>query len=526
MFITRGTPASHPTLKASTLPRLIPTRAFYADPRAAYDYVASYDGAYVAYKKASLTGRSIAIKEVATGKHIAEFPIGIGFIRWHPTEPLLRFVFEAHDWQADPKMPDRQNWTSIRTVRLSGGWYKNEVATNPDMPLLTWGKSHTREVGHMWLVSQNGLTAEKIATGNDKSQYWMFDAETKPVLRLDSLDPATTRMFRNTDSGWEKLIDIDLDDDFYPLSRTDADGMLIVRSARGRDKAAFTQFDSATGTETVLLENPNADVGWATALTHSGPPDVVRMGLDTLERQALTDRGQVFLDILSDFPQPVILGATTPTASGRYVTQAVSPQGKSWIYLLIDLQEKTYDILDEYYFRKFKDRLVQEKAVTFTARDGLEIPAVLTMPKDAAGPLPFIVEIHGGPAHNISLGYNHDTQFLVNRGYGVLSVNFRGSTGFGKAFQAKGFKEFGRAMQNDIADAAQWLVDLGMADPDALTAMGTSYGGYAAALAMTRDPGLFDAAIVEFPMLDVEFQSKYHPGFWENGLDGWWRYFG
>jgi prolyl oligopeptidase PreP (S9A serine peptidase family) len=77
----------------------------------------------------------------------------------------------------------------------------------------------------------------------------------------------------------------------------------------------------------------------------------------------------------------------------------------------------------------------------------------------------------------------------------------------------KGFKEFGRAMQGDVADAAQWLVDEGLVDTDALIAMGTSYGGYSAALVMMRDPGLFDAAIVEFPMLDVEFQHKHHPGF-------------
>lgn len=208
------------------------------------------------------------------------------------------------------------------------------------------------------------------------------------------------------------------------------------------------------------------------------------------------------------------------------MTQALSTQSKSFIFLLIDLQEKSYVTLGEYHFRRFKDRLVQEQPVTFPARDGLNIPAILTMPKGASGPIPFIVNIHGGPAGYSGLGYDHDTQFLANRGYGVLSVNFRGSIGFGKEFQAKGFREFGRAMQDDIADAALWLVDEGMADKDALVAMGSSYGGYAAVLAMTRDPDLFDAAIVEFPMLDVEFQSKYHPGFWESGIDGWWRYFG
>jgi dipeptidyl aminopeptidase/acylaminoacyl peptidase len=526
LFVTRNSAPTHPVLRASDLPPLIPTRSFYADHRASSGYVASHDGSLVSFEKSSLTGRNIVVKNVTTGKEISKFPIGLSFIRWHPTKPLLRFIFEGHDWEADPYSSDRKNWQRTSPVKLSGGWAKNQIATDETMPILTWGKSHSRWDGHMWLVSQDGLIAEKIAEGNSNTQYWVFDDETKPVLRLDSLDPATTRLFKKTSDSWEKLIDVDLGDNFFPLSHVFADGSLIVRSSRGRDKAALVSMNVETGNETVLVENPEADIAWTTALTPAQIPDIVRMGFDTMERVALTDRGTVFLDILAQFPQPVTLGQTTPTASGRYVTQAISVQSKSYIHLLIDLEEKSYVTLAEHGLRRFKDHLVLEQAVTFKARDGLDIPAVLTMPKNVTGPIPFIVYIHGGPAGHTTLGYGHGTQLLVNRGYGVLSVNFRGSTGFGKAYQAKGFKEFGRAMQDDIADAANWLVSEGLADENALVAMGISYGGYSAALAMTRDPGLFDAAIVEFPMLDVEFQSKYHPGFWDDGIDGWWRYFG
>lgn len=524
LFVTKGSGPTHPTLRAADLPALIPTRAFYADPRSAYGYVASSDARYVSFEKASLTGRSIIVKDLTTNDEIAEFPIGLSHIRWHPTKPLLRFTFEGNDWEADPQSPERENWKRITPVRLSGGWSKNQIASDDQQGILTWGKSSNRVAGSMWVVSQDGLTTEKVAQGNSETLYWVFEHHT-PRLRLDSLDPATTRVFRKVGDDWVKLVDIDLGDDFYPLF-VKPDGGLIAHSARGRDKTALVNFDMETGAETVVFANPKANIGWVSRLTYSGEPDFVRTGVDSLERVALTKRGQVFLDIINQFPQPVSLGLTSPTASGRYVTQAVSIQNKSFIFLLIDLQEKTFVTLGEYHFRRFKDRLVQEHPVKFKARDGLEIPAVLTMPKGVAGPIPFIVNIHGGPAGQTGLGYDHETQFLVNRGYGVLSVNFRGSTGFGKEFQAKGFREFGRAMQDDITDAALWLVAEGMADTDALVAMGTSYGGYSAALAMTRDPDLFDAAIVEFPMLDVEFQSKYHPGFWESDLDGWWRYFG
>ncbi|KAA0917754.1 S9 family peptidase [Aquicoccus porphyridii] len=525
--LTKNTPASHPVLRASDLPTLIPTRAFYANPRSEFGYVASHDGVYTISEKASLFGRSMVVREIASGEQIAEFPIGLSGIRWHPDKPLLRFIFEGHDWEADPFNPERENWRRTSPVKLSGGWNLTQYATNAEEPVLFWGRTSRSELGHMWRVSQDGLDVERMAEGNSRSHYWVFNkGKTKPILRVDSLNTSTQRVFRKTESTWDVLFDLDLNDVFEPLSPVDETGHLVARSSRGRDKAALVRLDTTTGEETVLVENPDGDIGAATALTYDEGPDIIRMGLDTLDRVALTDRGEVFLNILAEFPQPVSLGYTSATPSGRYVIQAISPQSKSWIYLLIDLENQSYEVLDEFHFRRFQDRLVQEKSVRFQARDGLQIPAVLSMPRGVSGPIPFIVHIHGGPAGASALGYDHDTQFLVNRGYGVLSVNFRGSKGFGKAFQAKGFGRFGRAMQDDIADAAQWLVEEGLADTDALVAMGTSYGGYSAALAMTRDPGLFDAAVVEFPMLDVEFQSKYHPGFWNNGIDGWWRYFG
>lgn len=505
---------------------MIPTRAIFANSYATSDFVASSGGKYVAYQQATFIGRHIAVREVGNDTVLATLPLGLAALRWHPSKPLLRFIHEGHDWEVDPFAPQRTNWKRISPVRLSGGWAKNRIANRDDMPILTWGKTSANATGAMWLVSQDGLSAQQVADGTDKTRYWVFDGEKKPVLRLDSLDPATERLFRRTKAGWRALIDVDLNDSFYPVSDVRADGTALFRSARGRDKAALVSFDVDTGQETVVIGNPDADIGWPTNLTHTLAPDLIRLGTDTHERVALTPRGHAFLDVLDQFPQPVDLEATVPTASGRFVTQALSVQSKAYIHVLIDLEEKSYVTLAKHPLTAYTDYLVQEQALTFAARDGLEIPAVMTVPHGINGPVPFVVYVHGGPAMHVGLGYGHFTQMFVNRGYGVLAVNFRGSTGFGKEFQAKGFKQFGRAMQDDIADAARWLVAQGLGDPDALAVMGTSYGGYSAALAMTRDPELFSAAIVEFPMLDVEFQSRNHPGFWSDGINVWWRYFG
>lgn len=105
-------------------------------------------------------------------------------------------------------------------------------------------------------------------------------------------------------------------------------------------------------------------------------------------------------------------------------------------------------------------------------------------------------------------------------------MNFRGSTGYGKAFRAAGYGEIGKAMQDDIVDAANWLVGQGIADKSNMAVMGGSYGGYSAALAMTRDPGVFKAAIVDYGVMDIAYQMQNNPFSWGLHLDEMKRYFG
>ena len=128
LLATRDNTATHAVLQASELPPLIPTRAFYADPNSASAYVVSADGKYISYEQTSLTGTEIVVKEVATNEVISEFPEQLQFRRWHPTKPLLRFIYEGNDWEADPLKPGRENWRRTSPVRLSAGWFKGSAS--------------------------------------------------------------------------------------------------------------------------------------------------------------------------------------------------------------------------------------------------------------------------------------------------------------------------------------------------------------------------------------------------------------
>ena len=142
------------------------------------------------------------------------------------------------------------------------------------------------------------------------------------------------------------------------------------------------------------------------------------------------------------------------------------------------------------------ENLAGMQPITYTARDGREIPAYLTTPKGTdAEELALVALIHGGPWARDSWGYSSIVQFLANRGYAVLQPNFRGSTGYGKDFLNAGNNEWGEAMQDDITDGVKYLVDQGIVDPERVCIMGGSYGGYATLAGMTFTPELYNCGV-------------------------------
>ena len=140
--------------------------------------------------------------------------------------------------------------------------------------------------------------------------------------------------------------------------------------------------------------------------------------------------------------------------------------------------------------------LCDMKPISYKSRDGLTIQGYLTLPKGyEAKNLPVIINPHGGPWARDYWGFNSEVQFLANNGYAVLQMNYRGSTGFGKAFWESSFKQWGRTMQDDISDGVKWLVDQGIADPKRVGIYGGSYGGYATLAGLTLTPDLYAAGV-------------------------------
>jgi len=153
--------------------------------------------------------------------------------------------------------------------------------------------------------------------------------------------------------------------------------------------------------------------------------------------------------------------------------------------------------------------MAERKPISFTARDGLEIRGFLTLPNDKKKNLPFVLLVHGGPyGPSDRWGFDLESQFLANRGYAVLQVNYRGSGGRGKDFQYKHYQEVGKEMQDDLTDATLWAVKEGIADRQRLCIYGGSYGGYAALMGVVKEPDLYKCAIGYAGVYDIAIQTK------------------
>ena len=187
------------------------------------------------------------------------------------------------------------------------------------------------------------------------------------------------------------------------------------------------------------------------------------------------------------------------------------------VYYLLDFSKGSLDFLAETMPGITPEQMSPMQYVRYIARDGQVIHGYLTVPRGReVRNLPLIVMPHGGPEAQTVRSFAYRTQFLASRGYAVFQPNFRGSTGYGPAFQEAGEKQWGGLMQDDVTDGVKWLIDQGMADPDRICIAGASYGGYAAAMGAVKTPDLYQCAVsingvLNLPMLKAK-DKRYTGG--------------
>lgn len=194
----------------------------------------------------------------------------------------------------------------------------------------------------------------------------------------------------------------------------------------------------------------------------------------------------------------------------RTVVVFTSGDGDSGSYQLLDLDRAEMNLIGRAYAGIASDQVASVQPVSFKAADGLDLHGYLTTPPGReARDLPLVVLAHGGPASRDVLEFDWWAQALASRGYAVLQVNFRGSTGYGRAFTEAGHGEWGRKMQTDLSDGVRYLAQEGVIDPARVCIVGASYGGYAALAGSTLDQGVYRCAVSVAGVSDLRNMIRY-----------------
>lgn len=302
---------------------------------------------------------------------------------------------------------------------------------------------------------------------------------------------------------------------------TDGKTMYWIDS-RGRNTAALIAQDVATGEKTVIAENDKADIGGAMSDPKTGEVEAYSFTYLETEWTAIDPDIKASLDWL-DTKLDGEFGVSSRTEDDQkwiVWNDPLTAPSKTFIY---DRAAKT---LTNFYVTRPELEgapLQPMQGLELTSRDGLTLPSYLTLPpgSDTTGdgvpekPVPMVLLVHGGPWARDNYGYNSYHQWLANRGYAVLSVNFRGSTGFGKEFISAGDLEWGKKMHDDLIDAVDWAVSKGVTTDDKVAIMGGSYGGYATLAGLTFTPNEFACGVDIVGPSNLETLLATIPPYWE-----------
>ncbi len=374
-----------------------------------------------------------------------------------------------------------------------------------------------------------------IETGNlslvmENNEFSGFDIDDnfKIHLALNMTPDGGAEIFKLTESGWESFQKIGMEDVISTgtLTFNKASDVIYMTDSRGRDTAAIYAVNLSTGNKTLIAEDPRADFGGY--MVHPTEKVVQAVAFD-YERMHwnITDpsiaKDLEYLQGLED---------------GDLLVVSRSLDDRIWIVVyMVDNGPSRY-----YYYDRdrgearflFTDRekleglpLAKMIPVIIKSRDNLSLVSYYTLPpgSDSNGdglpdsPLPMVLYVHGGPWARDVWGFNSVHQWLANRGYGVLSVNFRGSTGFGKNFTNAANLEWGRKMHDDLIDAVNWSVEQGIADPQRIAIMGGSYGGYATLAGLTFTPKVFACGVDIVGPSNLTTLLETIPPYWQPEIE-------
>ena len=367
-------------------------------------------------------------------------------------------------------------------------------------------------------------TGELTLLYNNVENYDSWVTDNNGTIRLASKTDGVniTWHFRNSDKeSFSPILTTSFKDIFTPASFDKDNKNIYALSNIGRDKSTLVEYDPKTKKEVrELYADKNYDLS---SITYDRKKQALTAVYWEAEKPEKYFFDKEWGDLQDDLDKKFSGYETIIVSYNNARTKAIVWAGNDRMpgkYYIYDFKTKeTVDAANPYPWINEK-QMSHVKPITYKSRDGLTIHGYLTLPLGLeAKNLPVVINPHGGPWYRDSWGFNNEVQFLANRGYAVLQMNFRGSTGYGRKFWEASFKQWGKTMQNDITDGVEWLIKEGIADKDRVAIYGASYGGYATLAGITFTPDLYVAAIDYVGVSNLFTLLNTIPPYWKPYLD-------
>ncbi len=523
---------SHPSLIDSTLPPLMPVRNFVANGSYNDNYRLSPDGAFMVYQGVANLRAAIFIKDLS-GKTKTR---------------VLRFKRNAPEpfWAADSKHV-------LFHVDADGRENYHVFAVNVDDPTLTRRDLTPFEATKSFVARVPRKDSSTIYVMHNSRNKEIFDLYELDLpsgqlrlifennggvekLLLDDLGNVKARVFRDeeqrqlqisTPTGqWNSVLEFDQFDSVFPIDFDASGDALYLSTNHDSDKHQLVKLDLNSGEQKVLFADEDYDLGWATLSSKDSRLLFVSVQGDYPQVEFFDEAFKNALAPFIEYGKHGMNLMSMTRAEDAITLARYNSKGASFYYY--DLKTGESRLLGNGAMQKYSDRLTNKQPIKVEARDGLPLEGYLSLPNGAPekNNLPTVLLVHGGPWARDTWRYDTATQFLNNRGYAVLSINYRGSIGYGKQFMMASTREFAGKMHDDLIDTIDWAIDEGISDPDRIAIMGRSYGGYATLVGMTKTPDRFACGVNIVGVADLASLLENVPPYWRNSMHLWHRVVG
>ena len=397
----------------------------------------------------------------------------------------------------------------------------DDLKDNDEEMLIAMNKRDAR-IFDVYRININTGDMVMVAENPGNITGWVTDHDGKLRIATTTDGVNTSILYRKTEEDeFKTIITTNFKESLSPIMFTYDNKHVYMLSNIGRDKIAIVKYDIENNKELELIyEHPEVDVS---SLISSDKRKVITgVSFVTDKRQNHffdKERKELQETLEAKVPGYEVVVSGSNRDEDKVLVRTYSDKTRGAVYFY-NLNTKEFIKLADISPWLNEENMADQKPIKFTSRDGLTIHGYLTLPKGMeAKNLPVVVNPHGGPWYRDTWGFNPEVQFLANRGYAVLQINFRGSTGYGRKFWEASFKQWGKKMQDDVTDGVNWLISQSIADPKRIGIYGGSYGGYTTLAGLTFTPDLYACGVDYVGVSNLFSWMAAVPPYWKPYLE-------